>query len=191
VKKPGAAQGDMKPETKGSDQGQVKPETKGSAEGEIKKPGAAQGDMKPETKGSAQGQVKPETKGSAEGEMKSDTTKGSAQGEMKGDTQGSAASDTKGGEMKSGRAAAAKELSTEQRTTFREKLVTKNVDRVNVDFNVSIGAVVPRTIRGRPLPVEIVEVVPEYRGYDYIVLADGRIVIIDPATYEVVTILSV
>jgi hypothetical protein len=140
-----------------------------------------------------------ETKGSAQGETKGGDLKGSAQGETKGgDMKGSAEGDTKGsrgpgagGEMKSGRAAASVNLNTEQRTTIREKIVTSSVDKVTVNFNVAVGTVVPRTVRIHTLPVEIVRLVPEFEGYSYIVLADGRIVIIEPATYEIVTVISV
>jgi hypothetical protein len=62
-----------------------------------------------------------------------------------------------------------------------------------VNFNFGVGVAIPSHVHVhvRPLPVEIIEILPAYRGYSYIVLADGRIVIIEPASYEVVTIISV
>ncbi|MGQ4274760.1 DUF1236 domain-containing protein [Terrihabitans sp. B22-R8] len=96
----------------------------------------------------------------------------------------------KGGEMKSGRAAAPKELSSEQNTNIRKNISTTNVQKTEINFNVSVGTAIPRTVHLQPLPATIIEVVPEYRDYSYIVLADGRIVIIEPSTYEIVTIIS-
>jgi hypothetical protein len=39
------------------------------------------------------------------------------------------------------------------------------------------------------VPADVIEIVPAYRGYEYIVLDDDRIAIIDPDTYEVVDII--
>jgi hypothetical protein len=128
-----------------------------------------------------------------QGEMKSGTGKSSAEGKAdtgKPSAEGKADA-TKQGGMESGRAAASKEITTEQKTTIREKISTTNVQKVNVDFNVSVGAVVPRHVHVLPLPPTIVEVVPQYQGYSYIVLADGRIVIIDPSSYAIVTVIAV
>ncbi|TIU54111.1 MAG: DUF1236 domain-containing protein, partial [Mesorhizobium sp.] len=40
------------------------------------------------------------------------------------------------------------------------------------------------------LPARIVKIVPAYEYYEYFVLADGRIVIVDPDTYKIVLILT-
>jgi hypothetical protein len=47
---------------------------------------------------------------------------------------------------------------------------------------------VPRSVHIAVLPPEIVTVVPEYSGFDYIVVGD-QLLIIDPATLEIVAIL--
>jgi hypothetical protein len=62
---------------------------------------------------------------------------------------------------------------------------------VDIDIDVNVGVVVPRTVTLRPLPPRVIEIVPAYRGYEYFVLADGRIVIVEPGTYKVVYILVV
>ncbi|WP_348640310.1 DUF1236 domain-containing protein [Mesorhizobium sp. B1-1-7] len=57
----------------------------------------------------------------------------------------------------------------------------------NVDFDISVGVEVPRQkIHLHRLPSKIV---PAYEGYEYFVLADGRIVIVDPNTYKIVLVL--
>lgn len=82
-------------------------------------------------------------------------------------------------------------LSTEQRTKIRT--VIKNDVHVapvtSVNFNVAIGTAVPRTVHFYPLPQEVLEVYPEWRGYDFIVVRD-EIVIVEPDTYEIVYIIT-
>lgn len=61
--------------------------------------------------------------------------------------------------------------------------------RVNrVDFSVQVGVRIPARVRVAPLPREIVAIVPEYRGYDYVIVED-EIVILRPRTREIVTII--
>jgi Protein of unknown function (DUF1236). len=57
----------------------------------------------------------------------------------------------------------------------------------NVNFSVSVGVNVPSTVAIHPLPASIVEIVPEYRGYDYVVVHD-EIVIVEPRTRKIVTV---
>jgi hypothetical protein len=59
----------------------------------------------------------------------------------------------------------------------------------NVDFNVSIGATVPRDVHVEVLPEDIVAIVPQYQGFDYVVVGD-QILIIDPDSLEIVTIIE-
>lgn len=80
-------------------------------------------------------------------------------------------------------------ISAEQKTEVRNILVQNKVEPADVNFDVNVGVAVPTTVRLHPLPPRIVEIVPAYRGYEYFVLADGRIIIVDPSTHEVVYIL--
>ena len=79
------------------------------------------------------------------------------------------------------------------------------VDRRKFHFNVSIGAQVPRSVQHVKLPDEIVQIVPQYRGFDYFVvsyrtkdvgggdymLVWDQLVIVDPQTLEIVAIIPV
>lgn len=56
--------------------------------------------------------------------------------------------------------------------------------------DVTVGAVVPETAVLQPVPQEIITVVPETQGYEYFVLADGRIVLVHPADRTVAMILD-
>lgn len=58
-----------------------------------------------------------------------------------------------------------------------------------MNFNISVGAVVPTTVRFHPLPLRIVEIYPEWRGYDFI-FVNGRYIIVRPRTHEIVYIIE-
>jgi len=80
-------------------------------------------------------------------------------------------------------------LSTDQQAEARTILM-EGASPSNVDVTLDIGATVPDTVTLVPLPPRFVTLVPEYEGYEYFLLADGRIVIVKPDTKEVVYILS-
>ena len=80
-------------------------------------------------------------------------------------------------------------LSESQRTRVSESISRLNVKPVtNVNFSLSVGTVVPRDVHFEPLPAAVVEVMPQYRGYNFIVVRDD-IVIVDPASYKIVDVL--
>jgi hypothetical protein len=82
-------------------------------------------------------------------------------------------------------------LTTEQKTTIREKVLTSSAPRVtNVNFNIKIGTVVPRTVRVAPLPVTIIEIEPEWRGFMYFVSGD-QIIVVEPGSLRIVAVLDV
>ena len=82
------------------------------------------------------------------------------------------------------------QLSQDQRTKIKDVVVgDRNVARVdNVNFNIRVGVAVPRTVHVAVLPAEVVTIVPEYRGFEYVVVGD-QLLIIDPNTLEIVAIL--
>jgi len=82
-------------------------------------------------------------------------------------------------------------LTTEQKTTIRTKVLTSSAPRVtNVNFDIKVGVVVPRTIRIAPVPVTLVEIEPEWRGFMYFVRGE-EIIIVDPHTLEIVAVVEV
>jgi hypothetical protein len=83
------------------------------------------------------------------------------------------------------------DINTEQRTEITQVIREEKVEPVDVDFDVNVGVAVPRTVTLRPLPPRVIEIVPAYRDYEYFVLADGRIVIVEPDTLKIVYILVV
>jgi hypothetical protein len=58
----------------------------------------------------------------------------------------------------------------------------------NVSFSLAVGTVVPRDVRLSTLPADVVEIVPQYRGYSFVLVKD-EIVIVEPSTYKIVTVL--
>jgi hypothetical protein len=85
------------------------------------------------------------------------------------------------------------QLSSEQRarisTSIKTTIKSQHVEPVrNVNFDVRVGVRVPRTVHLYTLPIEIVEIVPEYRGFEYVLVGD-EILIIDPNTLEIVAVL--
>ena len=83
------------------------------------------------------------------------------------------------------------QVNQEQRTNIRERLVKETrVERTNINVTVNVGRTLPRSVRLHPLPVAIVAIAPAYRGYQYVLLEDETIVIIDPRTYIVVDVIS-
>jgi hypothetical protein len=84
------------------------------------------------------------------------------------------------------------QLTQDQRTKIKDVVVRdRNVARVdNVNFNIRVGVAVPRTVHVAVLPADVVTLVPEYRGFEYVVVGD-QLLIIDPNTMEIVAILPV
>ena len=60
----------------------------------------------------------------------------------------------------------------------------------NVNFDVKVGIVVPRTVRVAPLPATIISIEPAWRGYMYFVYKD-EIIVVEPRTLRIVQIIVV
>jgi hypothetical protein len=94
-----------------------------------------------------------------------------------------------------GNRGASASLSSEQRTKIRQTVLNvqgaPRVSRNDLDINLSVGARIPRDhihFRPLPLPPTIVEIEPEWRGYDYFLVGD-EVVVVDPDTFEVVAVI--
>ncbi|MGZ8323966.1 MAG: DUF1236 domain-containing protein [Rhodoplanes sp.] len=82
-------------------------------------------------------------------------------------------------------------LTSEQRTRIHQTIVRQgNAPRVsNVNFSVSVGTTVPRSVRLVSVPSTIVEIYPAWRGYEYFMVGD-QVVIVDPDTMQIVAVIS-
>lgn len=81
-------------------------------------------------------------------------------------------------------------LSVEQRSKIHSIIIgDRGAPRVgHVDFSVNVGTRVPRTIHLAPVPQDIVVIEPAWRGFEYFLVGD-EIVVVDPATLEIVAVL--
>jgi Protein of unknown function (DUF1236) len=78
----------------------------------------------------------------------------------------------------------------EKQTQIVSAIKQEKVEEVtNVNFNISIGTAVPSSVRYYPLSPRIVEIYPEWRGYDFIVVR-GKYIILRPHTHEIVYIIE-
>ena len=78
----------------------------------------------------------------------------------------------------------------EKRTQIVSAIKSERIEETtNVNFNISVGATVPATVRFHPLPARIVEIYPEWRGYD-VIFVHGRYIIVRPQTHEIVYIIE-
>ena len=78
------------------------------------------------------------------------------------------------------------ELSPAQRTTIYRTVTRERAAPQSVD--VRIGARVPRAVELREIPSTVIEEVPAVRRYRYMVV-NNEVVLVDPATSEVVEII--
>jgi hypothetical protein len=210
---------DSKMKSEGQTSGGMKAEggtrVKGAADSQTKVEGKTRkmnGDQSAETKtgtkSDQKGQMKAEESGSmkkgkgSRAEMKSETGKSdkaasSSNRTMKngestktGQTEGAGTSNEKTGSVQKNGGVNVN-VTTEQKTEIRQVIKTEDVQPVDhVTFDVDVGTSIPHSVHLHRLPPKIVKIVPEYESYEYFVLADGRIVIVDPDSYEIVYILA-
>ncbi|MEZ2128893.1 MULTISPECIES: DUF1236 domain-containing protein [unclassified Sinorhizobium] len=127
------------------------------------------------------------------GSNKTDTTTGEAQKPTGSGDQSNTGKAAKQAEKpdKTTTSSTNVDINVEQQTEIRQVVKEVDVKPVEkVDFDVSVGTTIPKTVTLEPLPPRIVEIVPQYKSYRFFVLADGRIVIVDPDDFRIVYILT-
>ncbi|WP_439923548.1 DUF1236 domain-containing protein [Nitrobacter sp. JJSN] len=135
------------------------------------------------------------TSSDAKGDSKSKTTEPTTSTTNSKDTKAPAAADSKPSTPNtktSGNAAtsATGAPPAEKQTQIISAIKQEKVEEVtNINFNISIGTAVPSTVRYYPLPSRIVEIYPEWHGYDFI-LVRGKYIILRPRTHEIVYIIE-
>jgi len=86
-------------------------------------------------------------------------------------------------------AAGAAMLSTEQRTRISTILRQHKVASEHLNVTVAVGTRVPASVHLYPLPAEVIDINPEWRGFDYVMVGD-EILVIDPVTRDIVAIIG-
>ena len=82
------------------------------------------------------------------------------------------------------------QLSSDKRDRVQSSLRAdlKLKRETKVDIEIRIGNRAPRSWAFAPVPITVIEIVPEYRGY-MVAYVEDEYVICDPNTYEIVTVL--
>jgi hypothetical protein len=82
------------------------------------------------------------------------------------------------------------EINEQQRSRSRDVVVSRrdipHVSNINVDLRV--GSVVPRSVRFVSVPEEIVRIYPRFRRHRIVIVRD-EIIIVDPVTFQIVAVL--
>jgi len=82
-------------------------------------------------------------------------------------------------------------LTADQRTKIHSTVIKeKNAPRVaNVNFKLSVGTVVPRSVHVVAVPASIIEIQPAWRGFMYFLVGD-QVVIVEPGTLRIVAVIA-
>lgn len=122
-------------------------------------------------------------KGKAASDSSMERSKNGAKGDQKN------AAESKSGTT-TGQAGAGAKLTGEQRTSIRTSITKQNIKPVtNINFSISVGTHVPRTVAFHPLPAEVVTIYPDWRGYEFFLVSD-QIIVVNPRTLEIVAVLD-
>lgn len=82
------------------------------------------------------------------------------------------------------------QISSANATRISQALIsTAPATSQNIHVAVNVGAPLPGDVELLPLPPAVVSLVPEYQGYEYVVVAD-QVVIVQPSTRLVVEIIT-
>jgi Protein of unknown function (DUF1236) len=201
------------PAAKGADPGTpgAAPKAAVPQHAQGKPEGKTTGDMKADGKSKASDSTAPATTSkdmkNPTAETKSSSDSRTTAGETKADSKAKASESTTSKDLKAptaetkpstsdsktvGNAATSATAGppAEKRTQITSAIRQEKVEEVtNVNFNLSIGTAVPAGVRYHPMPSRIVEIYPEWRGYDFI-LVQGRYYVLRPRTHEIVFIIE-
>lgn len=115
------------------------------------------------------------------------------QGNATGQPQGGTTTEHGSANAGGSNAGANVKLSERQRTDIRKTIIDRRgAPRVGrVDFNVSVGTVIPRgRVHIVPVPETLVRIEPEWRGFLYFVYED-ELVVVNPRDMRIVAVLAV
>jgi len=110
--------------------------------------------------------------------------------------QGRSSTTTGQGAATSTQAGGAVNLTSQQRTELRTSVIEKSsapkISRSQINFNLAVGTVVPRSgvVHFVDVPETLIHIHPAWRGYKYFVV-DEEIIIVEPSSYKIVAVLDV
>jgi hypothetical protein len=154
-------------DTKANADTKAKPSTNGQAMDQKPAPAAKSG---------TNDRTAPAAKSATDTKAVTDTKTNAAATDTKSSTSGSVA------------------LTTEQKTKIRTSVIQSSnapkVSRSQINFNISIGTVVPRSVHFVAVPATLVEIHPAWRGYSYFIV-DDEIIIVEPHSFKIIAVLTV
>jgi Protein of unknown function (DUF1236) len=127
-----------------------------------------------------------DTKGGKDMKAEGRDSKSGMDSKSASDGKADTKSQTTGNAATSATAAPPAEKRTQISTAIRSEKIQETT---NVNFNISVGTTVPAGVRFHPLPPRIVEIYPEWRGYE-VILVGGRYIIVRPQSHEIVYIIE-
>jgi len=172
----------------------------GAAENKADTKSGQKAEDRPKSSTTGQGATEPRSSQQGEPRMRGERQNqpGAAQNQrgqnQPGTAQERSQSNTTVQDQASGQGGTSVNLTQEQKTKIRTTVIQSGsapkISRNEVNFNVRIGSVVPRTVKFVAVPPTLVEIHPQWRGYRYFIV-DEEIVIIDPNTLRIVAVLEV
>ncbi len=175
---PKAGHSNQRTQGRAEQHGKADDAMKSHAQGELKGQGEQGKSQQPNNeRGRTQGQVQ---------------ERRNEHGRTQGQVQPRQGEEGRQGQAEQGRTSGSVTLSQEQRTRIRETVLVKSgAPRVSsVNFSLTVGTVVPRTVKVVTVPETLVEIHPAWRGFLYFIVGD-QIIIVDPHNHEIVEIIAV
>ena len=144
----------------------------------------------------------PSSKSAADSKSESPSNKSAERDKSKSDDKGDSASGTSSGETGTSTPGKLTEDKKKNDEVKRVQVTGEKRDRVQAGFkshgdvkrvtdvnvNISVGRRASRDWAFVPVPMTVIEIVPEYRGYVFAYVGDDYVVC-DPDTYEIVAVL--
>jgi len=79
---------------------------------------------------------------------------------------------------------------SQQSTAFKDISAQAAKEAAPTGFTAKVGAAVPNSLLTHPVPVSTASKVPDLRSYDYAMLDNGKLLIINPADRKVAEIIA-
>jgi hypothetical protein len=160
--------------------GQAAPQTQPAPNAANQPQQPAAGQAQPQQGMPAPGQAQ------GQGTVQPNTTQGAAAG---ANAQQNANTNANAGAQ--GNAQGVITLNEQQNTRVAQAIRQANVRPLtNVSFSIAVGATIPADVQLNVLPMELVEIVPQYRSYSFVVV-EHEALVIDPGTRAIVAVVPI
>ena len=170
----------------GQDRGQSQSEDRGEQKERGKAHQGAQGKDSPDPRGQREQTTGQGERGQSPGQRPMDAQ---GQGQRGQDQSQPRTQRDQSQQGQQGQAGGSTTMTTEQRTSIRQTVINSGPRVSTVNFSLSVGTAVPRSVKVVAVPSVLVDVYPQYRGLLYFIV-DDQIIIVDK-NYKIVAVISV